>query len=139
MAKKISFSSNILLLLFVWVFFSCTTKQSCYDELVALRMEAYTNHSVYTADQWADFADRNIDLIMQMDELDYTPAEWREIGKVQGQIAGYMAESTILHWMEMVNNVLQLSIGFKEGFKEAFDVNGIENNAHEIEQAFKSF
>ena len=61
---------------------SCTTKQSAINQMEALTYDIRDNGSYYTIKDWKEAAEK----------FEYTPAERKKIGELEGQCARYMKE-----------------------------------------------
>ena len=104
-------------------------------------MEVYQNHNTFSKEEWIDFSNRNIDLLMRMGDLNYTPEEWQMIGHVEGQIAGYMTNQTINNILDRILNFTLFTEGFYNGFEKGLNAEQITNRTssiyHEIEKKIR--
>lgn len=104
-------------------------------------MEVYQKHQTFSTEEWIDFSNRNLDLLMRMGELNYTSEEWEMIGHIEGQIAGYMTNQTINNIFDRIENITFFSEGFFNGFEKGLDANQITGRASsmykEIEKKIK--
>ena len=71
---------------------SCTTKQSAINQMEALTYDIRDNGSYYTIKDWKEAAEKFVDIRKKMSKFEYTPAERKKIGELEGQCARYMKE-----------------------------------------------
>ena len=90
--KTRHFFAPIVIALFSITLFSCSTKQGAIRQMENLSIDLRDNSSYYTVKDWEDAAKKFSDIRMRMAKHDYTPAERRKIGELEGQCARYMVE-----------------------------------------------
>ncbi len=71
---------------------SCTTKQSAINQLQSLAYDIRDNGSYYNIKDWEDAGKKFIDIRKKISKYDYTPAERKQIGELEGMCARYMKE-----------------------------------------------
>lgn len=71
---------------------SCSTKQSAINQMERLAYDIRDNGSYYTVKDWEDAVGKFMDIRKKMSRYDYTPAERRRIGELEGECARYMKE-----------------------------------------------
>lgn len=120
---SLSLSRNVhffLLFLFI-ILTSCDNKRSTYHDLLQLQTELQTNSSHYTEDEWIDFFNKLESLHQRMEKYDYTPAERKEIGRIEGEMAAHFTKKVINEFKKEAENFFFEASGFIEGFKQSFD------------------
>lgn len=109
------------LLLFIMLLTSCESKRSTYHDLLQLQIELQTNSSHYTDDDWTEFFEKFESLHHRMEKYEYTPAERKEIGRIEGEMAAYFTKEVIKELKKETVNFFIEAAGFVEGFKQSFD------------------
>lgn len=71
---------------------SCTTRQSAINQMERLAYDIRDNGSYYTIRDWENAVAKFVDIRKKMAKFDYTPAERRRIGELEGECARYMKE-----------------------------------------------
>ena len=71
---------------------SCTTKQSAINQLQSLAYDIRDNGSYYNIKDWEDAGMKFIDIRKKISKYDYTPAERKQIGELEGMCARNMKE-----------------------------------------------
>ena len=69
---------------------SCSTKQGAIRQLERLSYDLRDNSSYYTVNDWKAAAEKFGTIRNKMTKYDYTPAERRRIGELEGLCARYM-------------------------------------------------
>ena len=73
-------------------FSGCSTKQSAISDMQALAYDLRDNSAYYTISDWEKAASEFGKIRKKMTKYDYTPAERRQIGELEGQCARYMVQ-----------------------------------------------
>lgn len=73
-------------------FSACSTKQSAIKQMEELSLDLRDNSAYYTISDWEKAASTFGKIRKKMTKYDYTPAERRQIGELEGQCARYMAQ-----------------------------------------------
>ena len=71
---------------------SCTTRMGAINQLQNLAYDLRDNGQYYTVKDWKDAGEKFTNIRKKMAKFDYTPAERRQIGELEGQCARYMAQ-----------------------------------------------
>lgn len=71
---------------------SCSTKQHAISDLRSLSKDLRKNSAEYTVAEWKDRAERFVEIRREIARHEYTPAQKKEIGELEGECAGYMAK-----------------------------------------------
>lgn len=100
---------------------SCDNKRATYHDLKALNNELRLHSANYTIADWETAINEYEKIHSRMEKYDYTPEEIREIGRIEGEMAGYMTQEVINALKKETVNILYEASGFVEGFKKAFD------------------
>ena len=89
---KKNLSLILCTLLFSLVFVSCATKQGAINQLEQFSYELRDNSAYYTYEEWQDAVEKFGRLRRNISKHEYTAAERKRIGELEGQCAGYMVE-----------------------------------------------
>lgn len=81
--------SVALSLLMVVALNSCQTKQHAVNQLESFSIELRDNGANYDVGDWKEAAQRFQKIRKNIQKHDYTPAERKEIGELEGKCAGY--------------------------------------------------
>ena len=79
-------------LLLSFVLASCVTKQGAINQLEQFSYELRDNSAYYTYEEWQDAVEKFGRIRHNISKHDYTAAERKRIGELEGQCAGYMVE-----------------------------------------------
>lgn len=71
---------------------SCTTKLGAIQQMERLSYDLRDNSAYYTIKDWENAAKKFGDIRKRMTRYDYTPAERRQIGELEGNCARYMVK-----------------------------------------------
>ena len=71
---------------------SCTTRMGAIQQMQNLAYDMRDTGQYYTVKDWKAAAEKFADLRRKMAKYDYTPAERRQIGEIEGQCARYMVQ-----------------------------------------------
>ena len=85
--------SVALSLLMVVALNSCQTKQHAVNQLESFSIELRDNGANYDVSDWKEAAQRFQKIRKNIQKHDYTPAERKEIGELEGKCAGYFVSS----------------------------------------------
>jgi len=85
-------ASLLIAMASVVAFSGCTTKQSAIRDMQSLAYDLRDNSAYYTISDWEKAAKHFGDIRKKMTKFDYTPAERRQIGELEGQCARYMVK-----------------------------------------------
>ncbi|MBP5712149.1 MAG: hypothetical protein J6W77_03995 [Prevotella sp.] len=80
-----------LLLMSVMFLSSCQTKQSAVNQLEKFSYELRDNCEYYNLEDWKKAAYDFQKIRKNLNKHDYTPAERKQIGELEGKCAGYFA------------------------------------------------
>jgi len=69
---------------------SCSTKMTAIRQLEDLSVDLRDNSAYYKVDDWKAAGEKFMSIRQKMRNYDYTPAERRKIGELEGQCAKYM-------------------------------------------------
>jgi hypothetical protein len=88
--KKILFSFWAMALIGLMTLSSCSTKMTAINQLENLTADLRDNSAYYRVEDWKDAGEKFMSIRKKMSKYDYTPAERRKIGELEGQCAKYM-------------------------------------------------
>lgn len=71
---------------------SCSTKRTAVNQLERLTYDVRDNGAYYNVEDWKQAAADFLAIRDKIRKYDYTPAERRKIGELEGQCAKYMAQ-----------------------------------------------
>lgn len=117
--------SLALSLLMVVAFSSCQTKQHAINELESFSNELRDHGEYYDVNDWKKAAQQFQKIRKNIDKHDYTAAERKEIGKLEGQCAGYFVSGVK---QKLTNGILGIGgelKGILEGILESVSGLGI--------------
>lgn len=92
MAMRKSFFSILTAALLTTVLFSCTTKQTAINKLERFSYELRDNGQYYTVRDWENAAEKFTDIRQKINKYDYSAADRKYIGELEGKCAGYVYE-----------------------------------------------
>ena len=101
------------------ILFICCTFASPLERLTALANEVELNHESYTDKNWEEVATKCLELEKEFKEVEHTQEEFKEFGRQQGRINGYMAKYTIKNWGREIEDFANELEGNIEGFLNA--------------------
>ena len=88
-----TFLASLLIAIFCLPIMSgCATRQGAIQQLQSLSDDLRDNASYYTIKDWENAANKLGTIRKKMAHYDYTPAERRQIGELEGQCVRYMVE-----------------------------------------------
>ena len=91
MKMKCKIASIALFFMFAMSLTSCQTKQHAITQLENLSNDLRDNSEYYKLEDWKDAVNQFQKIRKNISKHDYTPAERKQIGKLEGQCAGYFA------------------------------------------------
>ena len=71
---------------------SCTTKQAAINDLQSFSYELRDNSAYYDVDDWKKALNKFAKLRDKIRKHEYTAEEYRTIGQIEGECAGYMVK-----------------------------------------------
>ena len=84
--------SLIAILSFTFMVSSCSTKRSCINQMQNLAYDMRDNGAYYNVEDWKKAGAEFLAIRDKMRKYDYTPAERRVIGELEGECAKYMVK-----------------------------------------------
>lgn len=118
--------SLALSLFMVLAFSSCQTKQHAIGQLENFSKELRDNGANYDVSDWKDAAQRFQKIRKNIEKHEYTAAERKEIGQLEGQCAGYFVSGVK---QKLTNGILGIGgelKGILEGILESVSGLGID-------------
>ena len=91
MKMNVKIASVALFLMSTLFLTSCQTKQSALTQLENFSYELRDNGEYYNVDDWKKAANKFQKIRNNISKHDYTPAERKEIGQLEGDCAKYFA------------------------------------------------
>ena len=91
MKVKSKMASMVLVMVAMMFLSSCQTKQSALTQLENFSYELRDNGEYYNIDDWKKTGYQFQKIRNNLSKHDYTPAERKKIGQLEGQCAGYFA------------------------------------------------
>ena len=91
MKIKSKMAAIVWLLMSVMFLNSCQTKQSAVNQLEKFSYELRDNSEYYNLEDWKKAAYDFQKIRKNLDKHDYSPAERKQIGELEGKCAGYFA------------------------------------------------
>jgi len=88
--KKLFSSLGAIALIGLLTLSSCSTKMSAIHQLENLSADLRDNSAYYNVDDWKNAGEEFMSIRQKLRKYDYTPAERRQIGELEGQCAKYM-------------------------------------------------
>lgn len=88
--KRMKCAIGAVALMAMLTFTSCSTKMSAIRQMEDLSTDLRDNSAYYNANDWKEAGEKFIAIRKKMSKYDYTPAERRQIGELEGQCAKYM-------------------------------------------------
>lgn len=89
--KKIKITLSILCLCLAGMTFtSCASKQSAVNQLEKFSYELRDNSQYYSVDDWKYAANKFMNIRQNISKHNYNAEEKAEIGRLEGQCAGYI-------------------------------------------------
>ena len=126
MTRMKSLMMSLAVSLFMVVAFtSCQTKQHAIGQLENFSKELRDNGANYDVSDWKDAAQRFQKIRKNIDKHEYTAAERKEIGQLEGQCAGYFVSGVK---QKLTNGILGIGgelKGILEGILESVSGLGI--------------
>lgn len=127
MTRMKSLMMSLALSLFmVLAFSSCQTKQHAIGQLENFSKELRDNGANYDVSDWKDAAQRFQKIRKNIGKHEYTAAERKEIGQLEGQCAGYFVSGVK---QKLTNGILGIGgelKGILEGILESVSGLGID-------------
>lgn len=127
MTRMKSLMMSLALSLFmVLAFSSCQTKQHAIGQLENFSKELRDNGANYDVSDWKDAAQRFQKIRKNIGKHEYTAAERKEIGRLEGQCAGYFVSGVK---QKLTNGILGIGgelKGILEGILESVSGLGID-------------
>ncbi len=111
--------SLIAILSFSFIMSSCSTKRSCINQMQSLAYDMRDNGAYYNVDDWKKAAADFMAIRDKMRKYDYTPAERRVIGELEGECARYMVQG-------IKNGAINTVMGIGNEIKGILDGLGIK-------------
>lgn len=112
----------ILIVVATVIFTSCATKQSAISQLEQFSYELRDNSAYYNYEDWEKAVEKFGRLRRNINKHDYTPAERKRIGELEGQCAGYMvngAKEGVINKLMGAGNEIK---GILEGIMQSVGV-----------------
>ena len=94
---------------------SCQTKQHAINQLQSLSDDLQYKSRNYDSQDWQKAADRFAKVRKDINRHDYSPEEWREIGKLEGQCATYFVKGVKDGIFNEYNAIKNEIIGILQG------------------------
>lgn len=89
MKMKSTIASLMMVLMSLFSLSSCQTKQSALSQLENFSYELRDNSEYYNLDDWKKAANQFQKIRNNINKHDYTSAERKQIGQLEGKCAGY--------------------------------------------------
>ena len=116
--KKI-FSISFVILFFVTLFFSCSSKQTPVDRLEDLVEELQSESEDYTTEDWEDFAQKYAKIEEDLQQYDYTDEELKEIGKLKAKCFRAITKSSAKIMKSKMHDIKMQLEGASEEIEDA--------------------
>ena len=101
---------------------SCATKESAVNQLESFSYELRDNSRYYDMRDWEKAGEKFVKITktIKKHERDYTPAEKKRIGELEGECAGYMARGAMENDTDRMRNIYNEIRGIMEGIGNVF-------------------
>ncbi len=95
---------------------SCNKKEMALSNLEAFTDDISENANEYTAEQWDEAEAEYDDILQELDQYEYTPAEQRKIGRLKARCAKAMARKSIRNIQYGIENIINQVTGAIDEF-----------------------
>lgn len=107
---------SILVLGVASLLFSCSSKEDSIRELETLSTDMSLHSAYYTKDEWEEALDKYQKLTENLQGEELSPEQLQRLGKVKGEISGYIANQAAREAGAALRDVLNEAAGFVDGF-----------------------
>ncbi len=107
---------SILVLGVASLLFSCSNKEDSIRELETLSADMSLHSAYYTKDEWEEALDKYQKLTENLQGEELSPEQLQRLGKVKGEISGYIANQAAREAGAALRDVLNEAAGFVDGF-----------------------
>lgn len=107
---------SILVLGVASLLFSCSSKEDSIRELETLSADMSLHSTYYTEDEWEEALDKYQKLTENLQGEELSPEQLQRLGKVKGEISGYIANQAAREAGAALRDVLNEAAGFVDGF-----------------------
>ena len=109
---------QIITILFVIIVSACNSKTKPIDQLRNLNENLSENMANFSEDDWKDVAEEFEEIVKDLEEhrSEYTEAELREIGRLEGQCAAKFTKA----YMNALSDEIEDANNILDGFMDEF-------------------
>lgn len=95
---------------------ACSNKEESIRELEILSADMSLHSSSYSEDEWTEALEKFQELSDDLQGEDLTPEQLQRLGKVKGEITGYIVNQATREFGAALRDVLNEAAGFVDGF-----------------------